>query len=374
MEPDEAVPAGQDPVTQDPVTRGPAIQDRGTWDPSAHDRGTGAADGPGGQADIAARIAAVRGRLLSPMPDDGIWGWAGPLLVTAFAAFFRFTRLSVPHAVAFDETYYAKDAWSILKHGVEWVVVSNPAGYPSTRNYANVQMLAGHTNIFAACTGTGCGEYIVQPEVGKYLIAVGEWLFGLSPFGWRVAPALFGSLAVLVMCRVARRMTRSTLLGCVAGLLLSLDGLEFVLSRTGILDIFLMFFTLAAFGALLADRDASRARLAEAVVLRRRDESGPALGIRWWRVLAGFLIGIACACKQDAVWYIPAFIALALAWDAGARRTAGLRQPWRGAPSATANGSPSPSSSSRCSPTSPPGRTGSSPAPGTTGTTPRRTA
>ena len=92
-----------------------------------------------------------------------------------------------------------------------------------------------------------------------------------------------------------------------------------------------MFFTLAAFGALLVDRDASRARLAEAVILHRRDESGPALGIRWWRVLAGFLIGIACACKQDAVWYIPAFIALALAWDAGARRTAGLRQPWRGA-------------------------------------------
>jgi len=30
---------------------------------------------------------------------------------------------------------------------------------------------------------------------------------------------------------------------------MSLDGLEFVLSRTGILDIFLMFFVLAAFAA-----------------------------------------------------------------------------------------------------------------------------
>ena len=263
----------------------------------------------------------MRGRLLSPMPNDRIWGWAGPLLVTAFAAFFRFNRLVVPRALIFDETYYAKDAYSILKHGVEWNLVKN----------ANQLILAYHTNIFAACSGTGCGEYVVQPEVGKYLIAIGEWVFGLTPLGWRVAPALFGTLAVLVMCRVARRLTRSTLLGCVAGFLLSLDGLEFVLSRTGILDIFLMFFTLAAFGALLVDRDASRARLAEAVVLRRRDESGPALGIRWWRVLAGFLIGVACACKQDAVWYIPAFLGLALAWDAGARRTAGLRQPWRGA-------------------------------------------
>ena len=152
---------------------------------------------------------------VSPMPDDGIWGWAGPLLVTAFAAFFRFYRLSVPHAVVFDETYYVKDAWSILKHGVEWNYIANPAHYPTSQNYANNLMLAGHTNIFAACSGTGCGEYIVQPEIGKYLIAVGEWLFGLHPFGWRVASAFFGTLAVLVMCRVARRMTRSTLLGCV---------------------------------------------------------------------------------------------------------------------------------------------------------------
>src|SRR5262249_21899745 len=156
--------------------------------------------------------------------------------VTAFAAFMRFYRLAIPRALIFDETYYAKDAWSILMHGVEWNPVTN----------ANNLIMAGHTDIFQACNGTGCGEYVVQPPLGKLAIAVGEWLFGLNSVGWRVAPALFGTLAVLVMCRVGRRFTRSTLLGCLAGLLLSLDGLEFVLSRTGILDIFLMFFVLAA--------------------------------------------------------------------------------------------------------------------------------
>src|SRR5581483_7331531 len=119
----------------------------------------------------------------------------------------------------------------------------------------------------AACSGTGCGEYVVQPEMGKLLIAWGEAMFGLNPFGYRVASAVFGSLAILLMCRIARRLTRSTLLGCIAGVLLSLDGMEFVLSRTGILDIFLMFFVLAAFGAMLIDRDVSRSRLAQAVVL-----------------------------------------------------------------------------------------------------------
>jgi len=204
-------------------------------------------------AEEAGRLAALQARLASPMPDDRPWGWLGPLLVTAFGTFLRFDRLRVPRALIFDETYYAKDAWSILNHGVELNLVSN----------ANTIIQAGHTNIFAPCNGTSaCGEYVVQPEAGKLLIAAGEWLFGLNSFGWRFASAVFGSLAILLMCRIARRMTRSTLLGCIAGLLMSLDGLEFVLSRTGILDIFLMFFVLAAFGCVLIDRDAARVKLA----------------------------------------------------------------------------------------------------------------
>jgi dolichyl-phosphate-mannose-protein mannosyltransferase len=272
------------------------------------------------EAERADRIATLRARLLSPMPDDRIWGWVGPLLVTAFAAFFRFNRLAIPRAIIFDETYYAKDAWSILQHGVELCDKSN----------ANQLIIAGHTNIFTACTTGGVGEFVVQPPVGKLLMAVGELMFGLNSVGWRVASAFFGSLAILVMCRVARRLTRSTLLGCLAGLLLSLDGLEFVLSRTGILDIFLMFFVLAAFGCLVVDRDVSRARLASAIVLRHSDDAGPPLGIRKWRVAAGVMIGLACASKQYAAWYVIAFICLAVAWDIGARRAAGLREYVRG--------------------------------------------
>jgi dolichyl-phosphate-mannose-protein mannosyltransferase len=285
------------------------------------------ADFGGPRSATADRIAALRARLITPMPDDRLWGWIGPLLVTLFAGVLRFSRLSLPKSVIFDETYYAKDAWSILKHGVEWNIIPNPS---SNANYVNNLIIAGHTNIFQSCTGTGCGEYVVQPPVGKLLIAAGEWLFGLTTLGWRFAPAVFGTLAVLVMCRVARRMTRSTLLGCVAGLLLALDGLEFVLSRTGILDIFLMFFVLAAFGALVVDRDASRSRLAEAMVLKPADAAGPGLGIRKWRVLAGVLIGLACATKQYAAWYVLGFAALCIAWDIGARRTAGVRSYLRG--------------------------------------------
>src|SRR5690242_7441461 len=281
------------------------------------------ADMPAAPAtDEASRLAVLRARLVSPLPDDRPWGWLGPLLVTAFGTFLRFNRLRVPRALIFDETYYVKDAWSILQHGVELNLVPN----------ANAIIQAGHANIFAPCNGTAaCGEYVVQPPMGKLLIAGGEAMFGLNSFGWRFASALFGSLAILLMCRIARRLTRSTLLGCLAGLLMALDGLEFVLSRTGILDIFLMFFVLAAFGCVLIDRDISRAALAERAARREGGGLGPRLGIRRWRVAAGIFLGLAVATKWNAAWYIIGFGALIIAWDIGARRAAGLRSFVRGA-------------------------------------------
>ena len=60
--------------------------------------------------------------------------------------------------------------------------------------------------------------------------------------------------------RIIRRLTRSDLVGTVAGLLVALDGLHIVMSRTALLDITLMFLVLAAFGFLLLDRDAVRRR------------------------------------------------------------------------------------------------------------------
>jgi dolichyl-phosphate-mannose-protein mannosyltransferase len=232
------------------------------------------------------RAAELRTRLVPPMPGSAFWGWAGPLLVTLFGGFLRFNRLSVPHAVVFDETYYAGDAWGILKHGTEILHVKN----------ANALMLRGSTAILKGTTS----EYVAHPPLGKIMIAAGEWLFGLTPFGWRFSVALVGSLAILMTARIARRLTRSTLLGCIAGLLLALDGLELVLSRTAILDIFVMFWVLAAFGLLVIDRDRTRARVAAAAA--GPDGTGRAkLGVRWLLVLAGACLGAACASKWNGV-------------------------------------------------------------------------
>ena len=151
-------------------------------------------------AERASRAAALRDQLAPAIPGSPVWGWVGPLLVTVFGAFLRFYRLGVPKAVVFDETYYVGDAYGILRHGVEINHKSN----------ANALLLQGKSDILAKG-----GELVVHPPLGKVLMAGGEWLFGLTPFGWRFSVAVVGSLSILMTARIARRMTRSTMLGCV---------------------------------------------------------------------------------------------------------------------------------------------------------------
>jgi dolichyl-phosphate-mannose--protein O-mannosyl transferase len=278
------------------------------------------------------------------MPADRLFGWLGPLAVTLVAGFLRFWRLTTPKGIYFDEVYYTRDAWGLLTHGYE-VDATNWDHY--------------------SCAGSG---FVVHPPLGKWFMAASEKLFGYvdcaqagpglghvvvgdPELGWRFSSALFGTLAVLVLARTARRMFRSTLLGCVAGALLGFDGLEFVQSRIGILDIFLMALIVFALGCLVADRDHGRARLAERVAALGPDlvvagvgadgavsrataldlRFGPRLGFRPWRLLTGFFLGASMGVKWSGLYTLVGFAALALAWDVGARRAAGARSPLLGA-------------------------------------------
>ncbi len=253
--------------------------------------------------------------------DDRLNSWLAALAVTLLAFGMRLWHLGTPRRFAFDETYYAKDAWSMANHGF-------------VRNYlpevgdAKIDdaILAGHTQ---AIWDSG-PSMIVHPEVGKWLIALGEKAFGMDPFGWRIASAVIGSLMVLVMCRLARRLTGSTMLGLVAGLLLAFDGLHFVLSRLALLDIFLAFFLLAGVACVVNDRDWHRARLARlldpATPLARR-QWGPVRGllVRPWLLLAGVCFGLALGTKWTAAYPLAAFGVLVWVWSAGARRSFGVR-------------------------------------------------
>jgi dolichyl-phosphate-mannose--protein O-mannosyl transferase len=156
---------------------------------------------------------------------------------------------------------------------------------------------------------------VVHPPLGKQLIALGELAFGYDGFGWRFSAALAGTLCVLLVVRVARRLTGSTLLGGIAGVLLIVDGLSHVQTRMGMLDAFSALFVLAGFAAVLCDRDEVRAR-------------GGGHGARWWRFTAGLLLGLGCAVKWSGVYWLAAFAVSTLLGDLTARRRAGVVRPW----------------------------------------------
>ena len=248
--------------------------------------------------------------------EDPIVGWSAAIGVTLLAFFLRVWHLGTPREFAFDETYYAKDAWSMLHHGYVREYV----------NKADDRILDGTT------TGIWQGDpsMVVHPEAGKWLIALGEQAFGMDPFGWRIASAVVGALMVLVMCRLARRLTGSTMLGCVAGLLLCFDGLHFVLSRLALLDIFVAFFVLCGVACLVNDRDWFRARLSRLVP---EDGVGTGFGpvrrvlLRPWLLIGGVSFGLAVGTKWTALFPLAAFGVLAWAWSAGARRSFGVHWP-----------------------------------------------
>jgi dolichyl-phosphate-mannose-protein mannosyltransferase len=174
-----------------------------------------------------------------------------PVALVAVAGGLRLWGLDTPERLYFDERYYAVDALDYVRRGVE-------------------------------------DGRAVHPPLGKWLIAAGIEVFGDRPLGWRIAPALAGTLTVLLTYLLGRRLTGSVLLAGVAGLLVAVDGLAFTASRIAMLDVFLGLFTVLAVWLVLQDR---RARLAapggwcDAVVGSR------------WRWAAGAVLGLAVATK-----------------------------------------------------------------------------
>ncbi|WP_424213343.1 dolichyl-phosphate-mannose--protein mannosyltransferase [Streptomyces sp. BI20] len=251
-----------------------------------------------------------------------VMAWLGPLVVAVLAGVLRFVHLGSPKAVIFDETYYAKDAWATIRQGFE-------ANWPKDVDKA---ILANPDGV-ALPLDPG---YVVHPPVGKWVIGLGEWMFGFDPFGWRFMTAVLGTLSVFMLCRIGRRLLRSTFLGCLAGLLLAVDGLHLVMSRTALLDLVLMFFVLAAFGALLVDRDQARARLADALPVDAEGRTRPdaviaetlRLGRRPWRWVAGISLGLAFGTKWNGLVVLAFFGILTVLWDASARRVAGAGAPY----------------------------------------------
>jgi dolichyl-phosphate-mannose-protein mannosyltransferase len=247
-----------------------------------------------GVPDIVRRRLATLENWLNPH------SWLVTGIIVVIAAILRLTGVSSPRGYIFDEVYYPTDAWDLLQHGVEWDEKTNgPA-------------------------------YVVHPPLGKWLIAGGEAIFGNNELGWRFPTAIAGTLMILILIRVAYRMFHSVLLAGAAGLLMTLDGFQLVLSRTSLLDIFLGLFVLATFAAMVLDRDHYRRRLLRALENGYDPETMPRVPriVPWWLLAAGALFGLACGVKWSALFFLPFFGALIIAWRVQARRSAGVTAPF----------------------------------------------
>lgn len=237
-------------------------------------------------------------------PVDRLEGWVMTAVITALAAITRFLNLGSPTdggTPIFDEKHYAPQAWQDLhNHGIE----DNP-GY----------------------------GLVVHPPMGKELMAIGEWIFGYNGVGWRFSGAVCGVILVALVARIVRRISRSTLIGGIAGLLTICDGVSFVSSRTALLDVYQALFVVAAFGALIVDRDEMRRRMHVAMTEGRIAQTtwGPRLGVRWWRFGAGVLLGLALATKWSGLYYMVFFGLMTVAFDVAVRRQYRVQRPWLGA-------------------------------------------
>ena len=172
----------------------------------------------------------------------------GLAFVLLLGGLVRFINLSSPAELVFDEVYYVNGAQDYLKNGVE--------------------------------TDGAKPEFIVHPPVGKWAIAAGIKIFGDNSFGWRFSAALVGTLSILLIFFVARRIFHSYFLALLAAALTAIDGLHIVMSRTALLDIFLMFFILLGFLLVLYERN----------------------------ILAALAFGLALGTKWSALYFIAAIL------------------------------------------------------------------
>lgn len=113
-------------------------------------------------------------------------------------------RASFRNGTYFDEIYHARTAYEFIHHGeiYEWT----------------------------------------HPPLGKLIISLGIMIFGMCPFGWRIAGTVFGILMVPVIYIFAKRMFKQSWLAVVTCLLFTFDFMHFAQTRIATIDVYVTFF------------------------------------------------------------------------------------------------------------------------------------
>lgn len=227
-------------------------------------------------------------------------------IIAALAIFTRFVGLTVAVSKGtpvFDEKHYVPQAYDMVRSTID----------PIT---GGIELNPGY-------------GLVVHPPLAKQLIALGEYVFGYSPMGWRLSAAVFGVAVVLLIQQLARRVSGSTMVGFIAGLVAVCDGVLTVGSRFGMLDIFQVFFVVLAAYCILCDSQQMQWRLFNAYHEGLISVGGtqPRFGFRWWRFAAGVALGMTLSIKWNGLYYIAFFGLLSVLLDAHFRNAYRLPHP-----------------------------------------------
>ncbi len=172
----------------------------------------------------------------------------------------RLYRLGEPATMYFDEVYF---------------------GY-TAQQYVN-----GNRDAYDpfAKTPEGKANEWTHPPLGKLILATAIAIGGDGFFVMRLAPALAGVLAALLIYILTLQLCRSRLAGLFACFLYCTEGLAFVQSRIATADVFITVFILSAFICHARWRMNANAS-------------------RWWLVGAGLCAGLTLATKWTGVFVI----------------------------------------------------------------------
>ena len=146
-------------------------------------------------------------------------------------------QLSPPNGQVFDEVYFPVDAYNDVK-GME---VCRPSSIDCKYNYFDPEPPLAKMMIAAGEWGYGWYRAHYQGATGDYID------LGFNTFGWRIAVCIFGTLCVPMMYLLARRLWPNRVFALAAATLVCFDGMFFLQSRIGMIDIFPIFFILLAY-------------------------------------------------------------------------------------------------------------------------------
>jgi len=142
--------------------------------------------------------------------------------------------------------------------------------------------------------------HLEHPYLVPALFAAGMAVFGeFSVVGWRFMPVILGTFSIPLLFGIAWKLSGSKKIACISATLLSLDVMFFSQSSAALLDVPMIFFSLAAFFAYFA-------------------------GLKVWKfdkyVLAGVLLGVAGLAKETAIFMVLAFLTWVVFFDEGSRK------------------------------------------------------